>query len=104
MSIDVAPWRCKMNYTPFNFSPPRQETPILRLTLLIMLAVLTLSFSTSALADSIVFSDSGANNAAIQDTVDQFRTAIGGVNNGNAAGPIATGRREINWDGGGDAA
>lgn len=48
-------------------------------------------------AGSIVFSDFGA----ILDTVDAFRAAIGGVNNGNAAGPFPTGRREINWDGGG---
>ncbi|MEX5219887.1 MAG: hypothetical protein NW701_18830 [Nitrospira sp.] len=36
--------------------------------------------------------------------VSAFRDAIGGVNNGNAAGPFTTGRREINWDGGGAAA
>jgi len=52
----------------------------------------------------IVFSGSGADAASIQGTVDAFRTALGGVNNGNAAGPFATGRREINWDGGGAAA
>jgi hypothetical protein len=52
-------------------------------------------------AASSVFSDSGSDAASILDTVNQFRTAIGGVNNGNAPGPFATGRREINWDGGG---
>jgi hypothetical protein len=31
------------------------------------------------------------------------RPAIGGINNANAAGPLADGRREINWDGGGAA-
>jgi hypothetical protein len=30
--------------------------------------------------------------------------ALGGINNGNGVGPIATGRREINWDGGGSTA
>lgn len=30
-----------------------------------------------------------------------FQSHIGGANNGNAAGPLAGGRREINWDGGG---
>lgn len=55
-------------------------------------------------ADSIVFSGAGANAAAIQGTVDTFRGALGGVDNGNAAGPFDTGRREINWDGGGAAA
>lgn len=40
----------------------------------------------------------GANAAAIQATVDQFRTDLGGANNGVGGNP-ATGRREINWDG-----
>ncbi|MEP7077316.1 MAG: hypothetical protein ABI878_16040 [Acidobacteriota bacterium] len=47
-----------------------------------------------------VFQAAGPNAASIQSTVDQYRAALGGVNNANAAGPIATGRREINWDGG----
>ena len=49
----------------------------------------------------IVFQAAGPNAASIQSTVDQFRTALGGANNGNVAGPLPTGRREINWDGGG---
>jgi hypothetical protein len=57
-----------------------------------------------AIATPIVFSDFGIDAASILDTVNAFRGAIGGVNNGNAAGPFATGRREINWDGGGAAA
>ena len=36
--------------------------------------------------------------------MDQFRAGLGGVNNGNAPGPLAGGRREINWDGGGSTA
>jgi hypothetical protein len=39
--------------------------------------------------------------ASIQPTINLFTADIGGVNNGNAAGPLAGGRREINWDGGG---
>jgi hypothetical protein len=39
--------------------------------------------------------------ASIQPTVDAFRAALGDPNNGNNAGPLASGRREINWDGGG---
>ena len=39
---------------------------------------------------------------AIQGTVDAFRAALGDPNNANAPGPLATGRREINWDGGGN--
>src|ERR1041385_7531823 len=52
----------------------------------------------------IVFQAAGPTAASIQSAVDEFRAAIGGVNNGNAAGPLATGRREINWDGGGSTA
>jgi hypothetical protein len=48
-----------------------------------------------------IFSDAGANVASISDTVDAFRMALGNPNNGNAPGPLASGRREINWDGGG---
>ena len=48
-----------------------------------------------------IFSDSGANIVSITDTVDAFRAALGNPNNGNDAGPLAAGRREINWDGGG---
>lgn len=52
----------------------------------------------------VTFSAGGDNTAAsIQGTVDAFRAALGSPNNGNAAGPLASGRREINWDGGGAA-
>jgi hypothetical protein len=43
--------------------------------------------------------------SSIQSAVDAFRTAVSGVldrNNGNDPGPLAAGRREINWDGGGN--
>jgi hypothetical protein len=52
----------------------------------------------------IVFQAAGPNAASIQSVVDQFRAAFGGVNNGNAPGPLVEGRREINWDGGGSTA
>lgn len=41
--------------------------------------------------------------ATIQGAVDAFRAALG-ENNGNTPGPLDTGRREINWDGGGSTA
>jgi hypothetical protein len=44
---------------------------------------------------------SGLLAADIQTEVDAFRAALGEPNNGNAPGPLAGGRREINWDGGG---
>src|SRR5690349_7386570 len=48
-----------------------------------------------------VFQAAGPNAAAIQSTVDAFRAALGTPNNGNTPGPLGSGRREINWDGGG---
>ncbi len=50
----------------------------------------------------IVFQAAGPNAASIQSMVDQYRLALGNPLNGNAPGPLATGRREINWDGGGN--
>jgi hypothetical protein len=55
-------------------------------------------------AAQTVFQASGPDAASIQGAVDQFRAALGGANNGNAPGPLAGGRREINWDGGGSTA
>ena len=49
----------------------------------------------------IVFQAAGPNALSIQSTVDAFRAALGNPNNGNAPGVLASGRREINWDGGG---
>src|SRR2546425_572252 len=49
----------------------------------------------------VVFQAAGPNAASIQSSVDAFRAALGNPNNGNAMGPLAAGRREINWDGGG---
>ena len=50
-----------------------------------------------------VFQAAGPTTASIAGTLDAFRAALGGINNANNAGPLATGRREINWDGGGAA-
>ena len=57
-----------------------------------------------ALAGPVVREAAGANAAAIQAAVDQFRADLGGANNGNAVGTQPAGRREINWDGGGAGA
>ena len=54
--------------------------------------------------DPLVFQAAGPSAASIQSMVEAFRAAIGGANNGNTAGPISGGRREINWDGGGSTA
>src|SRR5581483_5903380 len=48
-------------------------------------------------AQPLLFSGAGTANATA--VLDNFRTAIGGVNNGVAPPPAVGGRREINWDG-----
>jgi hypothetical protein len=53
-------------------------------------------------AAPVVRQGSGANTAALQAIVDQFRTDLGGANNG-VGGSFISGRREINWDGVPDA-
>ena len=54
-------------------------------------------------AAPVVFSVAGSDPASIQTTVDAYR-AVFGDNNLNIAGSQGSGRREINWDGGGEAA
>jgi hypothetical protein len=51
----------------------------------------------------IVFQAAGPTAASIQSTVDVFRAALGATNNLNNPGPLGSGRREINWDGGNPA-
>ena len=72
-----------------------------------ILTLIVLGIPIRALATPITIrSVAGADAASIQATVDLFRTDVssGGVNNGNTLGSLPTGRREINWDGGGAAA
>jgi hypothetical protein len=49
-----------------------------------------------------VFQAAGPTVSSIQGTVEEFRVALGEPNNINNPGPLQTGRREINWDGGGN--
>jgi hypothetical protein len=63
---------------------------------LFVLSLLSLSHTISASA--VIRVAAGANAAAIQAAVDQFRTDLGGANNG-VGNSFPTGRREINWDG-----
>jgi hypothetical protein len=51
----------------------------------------------------VSYSASGPDATTIAPTVNAFRNVLG-TNNGNALGSQPNGRREINWDGGGDAA
>jgi hypothetical protein len=53
-------------------------------------------------APPAVFQAAGPSAEAIQSAVEAFRAALGEPNNGNNPGPLAGGRREINWDGGGN--
>jgi len=74
-------------------------------TLFVRLAfVITVLFTAQGniVAAPVVRQGSGANTAALQAIVDQFRADLGGVNNG-AGGSFTSGRREINWDGVPDA-
>ena len=75
---------------PFRFSP--KPAPH---------AIAVQSDTTKDFVPPTVFQTAGPTVASIQSSVDAFRAALGNPNNGNASGPLATGRREINWDGGG---
>lgn len=69
-----------------------------------LMVVAALASASQVWAGPVVREAAGANAAAIQAAVDAFRADLGGANNGNTAGTQASGRREINWDGGGAAA
>ncbi len=47
-----------------------------------------------------IITDTGNTPADIDGAVTAFQAALGDPNNGNAPGPIANGRRQINWDAG----
>jgi hypothetical protein len=73
-----------------------------RLAAALTIAAITVAAPGTSTAGFIPFSVGGdTTSASIQATVDAFRAAVGNPNNGNAAGPLISGRREINWDGGG---
>jgi hypothetical protein len=63
------------------------------------LALVVFSIPAVAAFDPTSFAGD-ATPASIQATVDAFRAALGNPNNANN-GPQSSGRREINWDGGG---
>ena len=47
-----------------------------------------------------IIQGTGSAPADIADEISTFQAALGDPNNGNAPGPIADGRRQINWDAG----
>ncbi len=67
-------------------------------TIATILFIEVLSLLSCSVSAQVIRSASGANAAAIQTTVDLFRTDLGALNT-NVAGSFGTGRREINWDG-----
>ncbi|MDQ3686095.1 MAG: hypothetical protein M3430_10920, partial [Acidobacteriota bacterium] len=67
-------------------------------------ALIVFSLPSTISAAPVIFQAAGANAAAIQAQVDAFRAQLGNPDNLNAPGPLAGGRREINWDGGGSTA
>jgi hypothetical protein len=78
-----------------------QSNVVLRVFVSLGLAALAASSSYAGFTNFSVGGDT--TTASIQPTVDAFRAALGNPNNGNSAVPLASGRREINWDGGGAA-
>ena len=65
---------------------------------LLLPAIIAFFLLGDASAAAVIRVGAGANPAAIQAAVDQFRADLGGGNNG-VGGSFTTGRREINWDG-----
>jgi hypothetical protein len=79
--------------------------PINFLVIALLSAVISLQVHQAHGQDGtpLVFQAAGPTVESLEGTLDEFRAALGGDNNLNNPGPIATGRREINWDGGGAA-
>src|SRR5882724_1760990 len=87
---------------PLNKAQSRRTNKLLTVALATFTGVTCLAGTQPALAQSetpTVFQAGGPSAASIQSTVDQYRAALGGVNNGNNPGQTS-GHREINWDGG----
>jgi hypothetical protein len=80
----------------------------IRATVIATLGVLSMVLAVSQTAQAqanqptpLVFQAAGPTAASIQSTVDAFRAVPGFETiNGNNPGPLQSGRREINWDGG----
>src|SRR4051794_6072 len=71
------------------------------LTFCLAACIVILVLPLVAAAAPVTTEGSGSNAAARQGTVNIFRGILGDPPNGNAPGPLLSGRREINWDGGG---
>ncbi len=71
-------------------------------TILFLAVAVALAVAGAPTASHALTIIQGAGNVATSGAVDAFRLALGDPNNGNNPGPLPTGRREINWDGGGN--
>ncbi|HYG75974.1 MAG TPA: hypothetical protein VEK08_13300 [Planctomycetota bacterium] len=63
----------------------------------VIMALLSGTLSLLCQVSAAEFTAAGADPVSITGKVDEFRTALGGVNNGTGPG-TTSGRREINWD------
>ena len=69
-------------------------------SLILLLSLVVVPFSLPATpAGAVPQLFAGVGTTSATDSLNSFRTAIGGVNNGVAPPPAVGGRREINWDG-----
>ena len=75
------------------------------MTRLVLVGLILLALPGTSVAGVLagVRSGSAADPAGLQSVVEAFRGDLGDPNNANAPGPLGSGRREINWDGGGSA-
>jgi len=81
------------------------RSKIYRSLVLLIAGVMLFTNPSAVFAQEFVaYSAAGVDATAIQATIDAFREAAGSPNNGNVPGPLPSGRREINWDGGGAGA
>jgi hypothetical protein len=70
------------------------------MTLRFIPLIATVALAVSPLSAAIVSysADGDTTTASITPTLNQFRTDLGGANNGTGPGPFVGGRREVNWD------
>src|SRR6266568_8561594 len=68
--------------------------------LIIVAGLLVVTSSMAHAVPEVISIGGSPDPLSIGTTVNVFRTLLGAVNNGNNPGPLPTGHREINWDGG----
>jgi hypothetical protein len=74
------------------------------LSVMVLVPISQTAQAQGKLVAPMIFQAAGPTAESIEGTVEAYRTALGEPNNANAPGPLAEGRREINWDGGGSDA